>query len=58
VEEAGATEVFLEVSVDNAAARALYAGLGFREVGLRPDYYEEAVGAARDALVLRRSLPL
>jgi [ribosomal protein S18]-alanine N-acetyltransferase len=58
VEEAGAVEVFLEVSVENASARALYAGLGFREVGLRADYYEEAVGAARDALVLRRALPL
>jgi ribosomal-protein-alanine N-acetyltransferase len=51
-------EVFLEVSVENAAARSLYNQLGFREVGRRPDYYEEAVGPARDALVLRRALPL
>lgn len=56
--EAGVLEVFLEVSVENAAARGLYGRLGFREVGRRPDYYEDAVGAARDALVLRRALPL
>ncbi|MGH6888475.1 MAG: ribosomal protein S18-alanine N-acetyltransferase [Rhizomicrobium sp.] len=56
--EAGVLEVFLEVSVTNAAAQALYAGLGFCEVGRRPDYYEEAVGAARDALVLGRALPI
>lgn len=55
--EAGVLEVFLEVSITNLAARSLYAGLGFREVGRRPDYYEEEVGAARDALILRRALP-
>jgi ribosomal-protein-alanine N-acetyltransferase len=54
---AGVLDVFLEVSVENTAARKLYAHLGFREVGRRADYYEDAVGAARDALVLRRILP-
>jgi len=58
VDGAGVMEVFLEVSVENTAARGLYAHLGFREVGRRPDYYEDAVGTARDALVLRRALPL
>lgn len=58
VAEADVREVFLEVSVGNSAARELYAGLGFCEVGCRPDYYEDAAGAARDALVLRRALPL
>ncbi len=56
--ETGVLEVFLEVSMKNAAARALYGRLGFREVGRRPDYYEDAIGAAREALVLRRTLPL
>lgn len=31
---------FLEVRTSNEAARTLYRGLGFAEVGLRPGYYE------------------
>ncbi|MDT4891966.1 MAG: tRNA N6-adenosine threonylcarbamoyltransferase [Pseudonocardiales bacterium] len=47
----GAVEVFLEVRVDNEAARALYADEGFDEVGQRPGYYD----AGRvDAVVMRR----
>jgi len=57
-DEAAVVDVFLEVSVENLAARALYDRLGFRKVGRRLDYYEDAKGAARDALVLRRALPL
>ncbi len=44
-------EVTLEVAVDNPAALALYAGLGFAEVGRRTDYYRQADGRT-DALVL------
>ena len=51
---AGATEVFLEVSVENAAARCLYGRLEFREVGLRPSYYSQGSGRRADALILRR----
>lgn len=47
----GAQEMFLEVGADNPAALALYAGLGFANVGTRKGYY-----AGRDALVLRLSL--
>jgi ribosomal-protein-alanine N-acetyltransferase len=49
----GAVEVFLEVRVDNAAARALYAHEGFDEIAVRAGYYD----AGRvDAVVMRRAL--
>lgn len=44
----GAASATLEVRVDNSAARALYAGFGFRPVGVRPRYYDGAV----DALIM------
>jgi ribosomal-protein-alanine N-acetyltransferase len=44
----GAAAATLEVRVDNRAARALYAGFGFRPVGVRPRYYDGRV----DALVM------
>jgi ribosomal-protein-alanine N-acetyltransferase len=50
----GARAMFLETGHDNAPARALYAGLGFVEVGTRASYY----GPAEDAIVLRARLPL
>jgi ribosomal-protein-alanine N-acetyltransferase len=49
----GAVEIFLEVAEPNAAARALYACAGAREVGRRPRYYADGA----DALVLRIDLP-
>jgi ribosomal-protein-alanine N-acetyltransferase len=48
----GAGEMFLEVAADNAAARALYAGLGAAEAGRRRRYYPDG----SDALVLRLAL--
>jgi [ribosomal protein S18]-alanine N-acetyltransferase len=45
---AGARRILLEVSAKNEAARALYAGAGFGEVGRRPRYYADG----SDALVL------
>ena len=47
--------VVLEVAVDNAPARVLYASLGFVAVGHRPRYYRRLHGRA-DALILRRSV--
>ena len=44
----GVTAATLEVRVDNGPARALYAGFGFRPVGVRPRYYDGAV----DALIM------
>jgi ribosomal-protein-alanine N-acetyltransferase len=53
---AGAREVFLEVGVENAAARSLYGRLGFQEVGRRPSYYGQGAGPRADALILQRLL--
>lgn len=50
----GATTSVLEVDVDNAAAQALYAGLGYAEVGRRRNYY----GQGHDALIMEAQLPL
>ncbi len=50
----GARRVFLEVREANAAARALYAALGFEEVGRRTRYYRRP---AEDAIVLRAAIP-
>ena len=33
-------EVYLEVRESNQGARGLYQSMGFREVGVRPNYYE------------------
>lgn len=49
----GATAFFLEVAEGNAPALALYARLGFLQVGRRTGYY-----AGRDARVLKTALPL
>ncbi|SHG02861.1 [SSU ribosomal protein S18P]-alanine acetyltransferase [Jatrophihabitans endophyticus] len=50
----GATEVFLEVRVDNDAALALYDGEGFARLGVRRGYYD----AGRvDAVTMRKELP-
>lgn len=49
----GVRDVFLEVRESNAAARALYAAHGFREVGRRPRYYRRP---AEDAIILRAAI--
>ena len=45
-EESGGAAVHLEVRESNAAARALYAKYGLREVGRRRGYYTEPAGDA------------
>lgn len=47
----GAGQMLLEVRPGNKAARALYATMGFSEVGRRKDYYP-AAGGREDALIL------
>lgn len=63
----GARVALLDVRRGNAAARALYASLGFSAVGVRRSYYRphpadalvaDVGEAARDALLLRATLPL
>jgi ribosomal-protein-alanine N-acetyltransferase len=43
--------VFLEVRASNAAAIALYRSAGFREIGVRRDYYKNASGS-EDAITM------
>jgi ribosomal-protein-alanine acetyltransferase len=49
-----ATEVFLEVRADNPGAQALYAGLGFVEIAVRPNYYQPD---GVDAVIMRLPMP-
>lgn len=53
----GATQAFLEVAHDNAAAIALYDAMGFHRSGLRPRYYPRSDGPAADAVIMMRNLP-
>ena len=53
---AGASEMFLEVDVDNAGAVALYERLGFARAGLRKAYYDRGPNGRADALVMRLDL--
>ena len=49
----GITALLLEVRISNLPAQNLYRGLGFVEVGRRPNYY---VNPTEDALLLRKEL--
>jgi [ribosomal protein S18]-alanine N-acetyltransferase len=49
----GATELFLEVRVDNESARKLYEKEGFADLGRRRGYYGNGT---IDAVVMRREL--
>ena len=52
----GIGAVFLEVEEGNKPALRLYDRAGFRQVGRRPAYYQQAAGVPVAALVLRRNL--
>jgi ribosomal-protein-alanine acetyltransferase len=45
--EEGCISLRLEVRRDNAAAVALYQRLGYRQFGMKPDYYEDHMAALR-----------
>ena len=49
----GAQRIFLEVRSRNASARALYASLGFTQVGLRRGFYRNP---ADDAVIMEKTL--
>lgn len=53
---AGAGVLFLEVGVDNPAARALYESAGFSAAGRRPAYLRRGDGPPADAVVMRLAL--
>lgn len=53
----GCRRLFLEVGVDNGAARSLYEKVGFRVCGRRPAYYRANPSRATDALVMALELP-
>jgi ribosomal-protein-alanine N-acetyltransferase len=52
---AGATRLFLEVSIANDAALRLYRKMGFVEIGRRQGYYRNG---AENGLTMRTDLPL
>jgi ribosomal-protein-alanine N-acetyltransferase len=52
----GTASCYLEVAVDNDAARALYESAGFKNCGTRRGYYERADAPKGDAIVMRRDL--
>jgi ribosomal-protein-alanine N-acetyltransferase len=54
-QDAGVQQVFLEVRPSNHAAIGLYLSAGFREIGVRPSYYQ-AKGGRENAVVLSLSL--
>jgi [ribosomal protein S18]-alanine N-acetyltransferase len=56
VRKRGARTLFLEVGVDNPAARSLYESQGFRAVGERRAYYQRGQAPPADGLVMRLNL--
>lgn len=50
----GLETLFLEVRSQNTAARALYRAYGFKEVGIRKNYYKDPTD---DAIVMLKSSP-
>ena len=51
LKERGNRSLMLEVRASNEPAKALYAELGFQQIGIRPRYYSKP---REDALILRK----
>ncbi|MDC0028470.1 ribosomal protein S18-alanine N-acetyltransferase [Gammaproteobacteria bacterium] len=54
-ETMGSNKIFLEVRVSNEAATNLYLDFGFKQIGVRKDYYRLPEGK-EDALLMSKSL--
>ena len=54
-EAMGSRKIFLEVRVSNVAATNLYLDFGFKQIGIRKDYYRLPEGK-EDALLMSKSL--
>lgn len=54
--QSNAAALFLEVAVDNVAARTLYDGAGFKTVGRRANYYAHSADIRVDALIMQLDL--
>tara|TARA_B110000438_G_C15801230_1_gene645262 strand:+ start:1571 stop:2032 length:462 start_codon:yes stop_codon:yes gene_type:complete len=54
-EAMGSNKIFLEVRASNAAAIKLYLDFGFKEIGLRKDYYRLPEGR-EDALLMSKQI--
>jgi tRNA threonylcarbamoyl adenosine modification protein YeaZ/ribosomal-protein-alanine acetyltransferase len=52
----GVNSVFIEVSVSNEAALALYKSAGFKTAGQRKNYYQLENGVQEDAHIMRKGL--
>ena len=52
-----AVELFLEVRPSNKRAMKLYEGIGFNEIGCRPNYYDAKQGR-EDAIVMALNLQI
>jgi len=51
----GSKKIFLEVRISNAIAIDLYKAAGFKEIGLRKNYYRLKEGR-EDAILMSKSL--
>ena len=51
-----AKSLFIEVATSNHAGLALYRSCGFKQAGVRKNYYERGDGTREDALIMRKGL--
>ena len=51
IKNQGVKKIFLEVAANNISAQKLYENAGFKRVGIRPKYYDDA-----DAILMAKDL--